>query len=119
MRWRCPRGIRDGFQLVQFVVDRRRLVDGRVRRGGCGGLAVKTVTPRHVFRIGFHFGLFQFLIAGSRLAAGRNWPVYIGAYGPWLALLLLGGVGGKMLWESFGPKDEPPQNAIHARASCF
>ena len=70
------------------------------------GLAVKTVTPRHVFRIGFHFGLFQFLMPVFGWAAGRQLADYIGAYDHWLALLLLGGVGGKMLWESFSPKDK-------------
>ena len=39
------------------------------------GLSIGRVTPRHVFRLAFHFGLFQFLmpvlgwIAGDRMAA--------------------------------------------------
>jgi putative Mn2+ efflux pump MntP len=70
------------------------------------GLAVKTVTPRHVFRIGFHFGLFQFLMPILGWAAGRQLAGHIGVYDDWLAFLLLGGVGGKMLWESLGVKDE-------------
>ncbi len=70
------------------------------------GVAVKTVTPRHVFRIGFHFGLFQFLMPIVGWTAGRQLAGCIGAYDRWLAFLLLGGVGGKMLWESFGQKDE-------------
>jgi putative Mn2+ efflux pump MntP len=70
------------------------------------GLAVKTVTPRHVFRIGFHFGLFQFLMPVLGWTAGRQLAGYIGGYDNWLAFLLLGGVGGKMLWESFGSKKE-------------
>jgi len=73
------------------------------------GMAVETVTPRHVFRVGFHFGLFQFLmpilgwLAGSRLASR------ISGYDHWLAFSLLAYVGGKMLWEARGEK--PPDTS--------
>jgi manganese efflux pump family protein len=65
------------------------------------GLTVKKITKRHVFRIGFHFGLFQFLMPVLGWAAGRQLAEYINAYDHWLAFVLLGGVGGKMIWESF------------------
>jgi len=82
------------------------------------GLAVKNVTPRHVFRIGFHFGLFQFLMPVLGWAAGLQLADVLGAYDHWLAFLLLGGVGGKMLWESFRrngesePKSDPTRGLM-------
>jgi manganese efflux pump family protein len=64
------------------------------------GLAVETVTPRHVFRIGFHFGLFQFLMPIAGWLAGGPLARQVGGFDHWLAFLLLAGVGGKMLWEA-------------------
>jgi manganese efflux pump family protein len=66
------------------------------------GLTVDAVTPRHVFRIGFHFGLFQFLMPILGWLAGGQLAAYFGTYDHWVAFVLLVGVGGKMLWESRG-----------------
>lgn len=53
--------------------------------------------PRQVFRLSFHFGLFQFLmpIVGwfSAGAASR----YIEAYDHWVAFVLLAAIGGRMV----------------------
>jgi manganese efflux pump family protein len=68
------------------------------------GLAVASVTPRHVFRIGFHFGLFQFLMPILGWLAGGQVAAYFGTYDHWIAFGLLGYVGGKMLWEARGAK---------------
>ncbi len=64
------------------------------------GLTLATITPRHVFRLAFHFGLFQFLmpILGWFLGYGLNRQ--LAAYDHWLAFLLLAYVGGKMLWHA-------------------
>jgi manganese efflux pump family protein len=70
------------------------------------GMAVKNVTPRHVFRVAFHFGLFQFFMPLLGWAAGRQLTDYIGNYDHWLAFFLLGGVGAKMLWESVAGGEE-------------
>ncbi len=64
------------------------------------GLALESVTPRHVFRLGFHFGLFQFIMPVVGWLAGRQLAGYIGGFDHWVAFLLLAGVGGKMLWEA-------------------
>ena len=70
------------------------------------GLTLGRVTPRHVFRLGFHFGLFQFLMPILGWLAGEQLTGYIHAYDHWLAFALLGYVGGKMLWEAFSPKKD-------------
>jgi manganese efflux pump family protein len=64
------------------------------------GLTIGTITPRHVFRISFHFGLFQFMMPILGWLAGSQLAAYIGSYDHWLAFILLAYVGGKMLWES-------------------
>jgi manganese efflux pump family protein len=64
------------------------------------GLAVASVTPRHVFRIAFHFGLFQFMMPIVGCLAGRPLAVCAGSYDHWVAFGLLGYVGGRMLWEA-------------------
>jgi len=69
------------------------------------GLVLDTVTPRHVFRLGFHFGLFQFMMPIVGWLAGEQLATHLGGYDRWLAFVLLGYVGGKMLWEARHEKD--------------
>ncbi len=64
------------------------------------GLAIDDVTPRHVFRIAFHFGLFQFLMPIVGWLAGSTVSMQVVAYGHWLAFALLGLIGGKMLYDA-------------------
>jgi manganese efflux pump family protein len=68
------------------------------------GLAVDKVTPRHVFRIGFHFGLFQFFMPIIGWLAGGQLAAYFGQYDHWVAFALLAYVGGHMLWEAHSEK---------------
>ncbi len=65
------------------------------------GVGIRYCEPGQVFRLSFHFGLFQFLMPlvgwflGTRLAGPfQRW-------GPWVACALLVFLGGKMLYESF------------------
>ena len=68
------------------------------------GLAVASVTPRHVFRISFHFGLFQFIMPIIGWLAGEQVAAYFGDYSRWVAFGLLVYVGGRMLWEAHREK---------------
>ena len=68
------------------------------------GLTVDAVTPRRIFRLAFHFGLFQFMMPIVGWLAGRQLADQIGSYDHWAAFVLLGYVGGKMLWEARGQK---------------
>lgn len=70
------------------------------------GLSVKRVTPRHVFRIAFHFGLFQALMPIVGWYAGSTVAPYIEAWDHWIAFSLLAFVGGKMLLEARKKDDE-------------
>jgi putative Mn2+ efflux pump MntP len=78
------------------------------------GLVLDQVTPRHVFRLAFHFGLFQFLMPIFGWLAGNRMAENIGGYDHWVAFGLLSYVGGKMLWES-RRKDESQSRADPTR----
>jgi len=60
----------------------------------CAGISLEDVTCRHVFRVAFHFGLFQFVMP------------FIMDFDHWIAFILLGIIGGKMLLESLDRKEE-------------
>jgi putative Mn2+ efflux pump MntP len=64
------------------------------------GLTVKPLTRRHVFRLAFHFGLFQFFMPIIGWAAGTAVQKHIADFDHWVALGLLGFIGGKMIWGS-------------------
>ncbi len=65
------------------------------------GLGLPRLTSRHLFRFGFHFGLFQGLMPILGWLAGLKLRIYIEAYDHWLAFILLGFVGVKMIREAF------------------
>ena len=64
------------------------------------GLGLAQVTPRHTFRVAFHFGLFQFLMPVIGWSLGRQLSHYFKQYNHWVALVLLSLIGCKMLWEA-------------------
>ena len=66
------------------------------------GMTVVSVTPRHVFRIAFHFGLFQFLMPVVGWMAGLHLADVLADYDHWVAFGLLTAIGLKMLHESRG-----------------
>lgn len=74
------------------------------------GLTVPRVTGRHVFRIAWHFGLFQFMMPVIGWLAGRSLAGYIQAYDHWIAFGLLSFIGGKMLYEAFTATEEDRAN---------
>lgn len=69
-------------------------------------LILRRVTPRHVFRIAFHFGLFQFMMPIVGYLTGTALRGYVEAFDHWLAFGLLLAVGGKMLFDAFVRDDD-------------
>ncbi len=69
------------------------------------GLTLAAVTPRHVFRLAFHFGLFQFMMPVLGWLAGQQLATHLRAYDHWIAFGLLSFVGGKMLLDARGERD--------------
>jgi manganese efflux pump family protein len=61
---------------------------------------------RQIFRLSFHFGLFQSIMSLSGALAGTFLIVYMADFDHWIAFGLLAFVGGKMITESFGRDDD-------------
>ena len=55
--------------------------------------------PRRAFRLGWHFGLFQFVMPIIGWSVGEAVARLIGDYGGWIVFGLLIIIGGKMLYE--------------------
>jgi putative Mn2+ efflux pump MntP len=62
------------------------------------GITLDPLTGRQVFRLAFHFGLFQALMPVIGWAAGNAVYNYITAVDHWVAFSLLAFVGGRMVW---------------------
>ncbi|GAB6084645.1 manganese efflux pump MntP family protein [Desulfuromonas carbonis] len=65
------------------------------------GLTLQRLGGRHLFRLGFHFGLFQALMPILGWLAGLTIQRWIESYDHWVAFGLLALVGGKMIHEAF------------------
>jgi len=70
------------------------------------GLTLSPMTKRHVFRLSFHFGLFQALMPLIGWAAGTAVYKYIADFDHWVAFGLLSLVGGRMILGSFRGDEE-------------
>ncbi len=93
MHWLNLLGISVGLAMDAFAVSL------------AAGLTLAAVTPRHVFRLAFHFGLFQFMMPVLGWAAGKELASHFQAYDHWIAFGLLSLVGGKMLVDAYGDRD--------------
>jgi putative Mn2+ efflux pump MntP len=69
-----------------------------------------TKDRRAVFRLSFHFGLFQFLMPIVGYALGMTIEPIIEAFDHWIAFLLLAIVGIRMIRASLHPEAETQQN---------
>lgn len=65
------------------------------------GTSGRAGSARPIFRLAFHFGLFQFIMPVLGWFAGTTIVHYIAAYDHWVAFLLLAYVGGRMVWSGF------------------
>jgi putative Mn2+ efflux pump MntP len=70
------------------------------------GLTLSPMTKRHVFRLSFHFGLFQALMPLIGWAAGTAVYKYIADFDHWVAFGLLSFVGGRMILGSLRGDEE-------------
>ncbi len=61
------------------------------------GLTLKPLTGRRIFRLAFHFGLFQALMPIAGWGAGSAIEKYVSTFDHWLAFALLAFVGGRMI----------------------
>jgi manganese efflux pump family protein len=64
------------------------------------GVILPVLTGRHLFRLGFHFGLFQAFMPVIGWLAGMTVQQWISAYTHWVAFGLLSFIGAKMIREA-------------------
>jgi putative Mn2+ efflux pump MntP len=69
------------------------------------GAAHEKLTCRRLFRLSWHFGLFQFIMPIIGWLIGSSIADLVGQYDHWLAFALLGFIGVKMVRESFQSED--------------
>ena len=94
MPWLNILGIAVGLAMDAFVVSI------------AAGLTIRHLTGRHVFRLAWHFGFFQFMMPILGWLAGTTVSSYISAYDHWMAFGLLIFIGGKMLHQAFSGSEE-------------
>src|SRR5688572_5430713 len=75
------------------------------------GLAARHIRPLHVLLVGLLFGGFQALMPLLGWLIGSGLGPSVEAYDHWIAFVLLGAIGAKMLAEAFRTSDEPPESA--------
>jgi putative Mn2+ efflux pump MntP len=75
------------------------------------GLAARRILPRDVALVALCFGGFQALMPLLGWLVGARVGEQLSAVDHWIAFALLGGIGGKMLWEARGGADEPRLDA--------
>ncbi|HYD43442.1 MAG TPA: manganese efflux pump MntP family protein [Anaeromyxobacter sp.] len=75
------------------------------------GLADLPLTRRRIFRLAFHFGLFQALMPTLGWAVGRAVHRHVADFDHWIAFTLLALVGGHMIWEALHAGDDERRQA--------
>lgn len=74
----------------------------------CIGSSPVPKNIRSIFRVSFHFGLFQGGMTLLGWLLGSTVVNLIAAYDHWIAMLLLAWVGGRMVYEGFSNKKGSP-----------
>lgn len=70
------------------------------------GMSIRGLRGREALSIALAFGLFQGLMPLIGYFAGSAFAGFMEAFAPWVALVLLCAVGGKMIWEAFHEEGE-------------
>jgi putative Mn2+ efflux pump MntP len=71
------------------------------------GTVLSRLTGRHLFRLGFHFGLFQALMPVLGWLAGLTIVQWVEAWDHWIAFTLLAFIGGRMIYEACSEGEKP------------
>ncbi|MFZ2446227.1 MAG: manganese efflux pump MntP family protein [Syntrophobacteraceae bacterium] len=75
------------------------------------GVGARACNPRQVFRLSFHFGLFQFIMPILGWYLGQHLVGIASLWAPWIAFALLFFIGAKMAGENLfrGKSDKPDE----------
>jgi len=94
-----------GFELITIAI---ALAMDAFAVAIATGVALKTVSSRQTFRLAWHFGLFQALMPILGWYLGSTVRSAIEAYDHWIAFVLLGYIGIKMIREAFEEDERSP-----------
>jgi len=70
------------------------------------GAVLSRLTGRQLFRLSFHFGLFQSLMPVIGWLAGLTIMQWVESWDHWIAFSLLAIIGGRMIYEAFSDKEK-------------
>ncbi|MGL4343972.1 MAG: manganese efflux pump MntP family protein [Cellulosilyticaceae bacterium] len=71
------------------------------------GLSIKKLTQAQVFLMSLAFGLAQGVMPLIGWVAGQTFSTYVSAFDHWIALIILGFIGGKMVIEGYRSLKSP------------
>ena len=80
---------------------------------------IRGPVPVIYLRMAFLFGLFQALMPLLGWLGISHFQAYMEAYDHWIAFGLLGFIGGKMIWESFGDEEDQHFNPRKLRTQLL
>ena len=72
----------------------------------CKGLCMKRINYKHAGVIALFFGVFQALMPLVGWFLGKQFEQYITPIDHWIAFVLLGYIGGKMIWDALHEDNE-------------
>lgn len=79
------------------------------------GLSCTNLKRKQMLLIAVCFGVFQGLMPTIGFFLGKAFEVYISAVDHWIALVLLGYIGGKMIYDAITEKEEEKEYALTAK----
>ena len=74
-----------------------------------GGMSIKRLNLAKALKFGLFFGFFQFAMPILGFLLAFSFETYIRAFDHWVAFILLGLIGAKMIYETFGEEDGEAQ----------
>lgn len=80
---------------------------------------IRVPVPVIYLRMAFLFGLFQAMMPLLGWLGISHFQAYMEAYDHWIAFGLLGFIGGKMIWESFGDEEDQHFNPRKLRTQLL
>ena len=81
----------------------------------CKGLCMKRINYRHAGMIALAFGFFQGMMPLIGWFLGKQFEQYITPIDHWIAFVLLGYIGGKMIWDALHEDNEGQACEIEER----
>ena len=76
------------------------------------GLTLPVLTKRHLFRLSFHFGLFQAAMLATGWLVGDILHAFVAAASHWIAFVLLTLVGGNVIRNAYQGVDEKKRSSL-------